>query len=311
MTFSLPTAVYRTELGQAYCGNSLEILAAMPARSVDLVMTSPPFALQKKKRYGNVSPEEYCDWFRPFADQIARVLRKRGSLVLDIGGSWTRGEPSRTLYQFELLLDLCGDHGPFCLAQEFYWYNPSKMPAPAQWVTIERIRVKDSVNTIWWLSKTPRPHADNRRVLKPYSASMEALLKRGYNKGRRPSGHVVSSKWSKRHKGAIPPNLITASNTRSNDAYLEACREHGLEIHPARFPEELPEFFIKFLTKPGQLVLDPFAGSNVTGSVSERLGRKWLAIDLREEYVLGSAYRFEGVGESLAETAANDQCKAR
>jgi len=230
---------------------------------------------------------------------IHRVLKPRGSFVLDIGGSWKKGEPTRTLYHFELLITLCGSGWPFRLAQEFYWYNPAKMPAPAQWVTVERIRVKDAVNPVWWLAKSSRPKASNRRVLRPYSKSMEELLAKGYNHGPRPSGHVVSEKWSKRQRGAIPPNLIIAANTRSNDPYLKACREHGLEVHPARFAEAVPQFFIKFLTRPGDIVLDPFCGSNLVGEVAERLARRWTSIEIRTTYVVGSAFRFDGIGERV------------
>jgi site-specific DNA-methyltransferase (cytosine-N4-specific) len=288
---------YKTKLGTAYCADCLAVLQNIAPESIDLVITSPPFALRRKKSYGNVSAEQYCDWFWPYAQAIARVLKRNGSFVLDIGGSWNKGEPTRTVYHFDLLLRLCGAGGPFRLAQEFYWYNPAKMPAPAQWVTVERIRVKDAVNPIWWLAKSARPKASNRRVLRPYTESMETLLKRGYNAGPRPSGHVVSDGWNRRHKGAIPPNLIVAANTRSNDGYLRGCRQFGLEVHPARFVEKVPEFFIKFLTKPGDIVLDPLSGSNVVGAVAERLGRRWISIEINEEYVVSSAFRFNGIGE--------------
>ena len=218
---------------------------------------------------------------------------------MDIGGSWNKGKPTRTLYHFELLLRLCDSSGPFHLAQEFYWYNPARMPAPAQWVTIDRVRVKDAVNPIWWVAKSARPKASNRRVLKPYTKSMEHLLAKGYNDGPRPSGHVVSKKWGKRQKGAIPPNLIIAANTKSSDPYMRACRKRDLEVHPARFVEAVPEFFINFLTRPGDTVLDPFAGSNVVGAVAERLGRKWVSIEIEKVYVIGSAFRFNGLGESV------------
>ncbi len=293
------TPLYRTKFGKAYCANCLDVLKGTPKNSVDLIITSPPFALRRKKSYGNVSAEEYCDWFWPFAQQITRILKPKGSFVLDIGGSWNKGKPTRTLYHFELLLKLCGSDGPFNLAQEFYWYNPAKMPAPAQWVTIERVRVKDAINPIWWLARTSKPKASNRRVLKPYTKSMENLLSRGYNNGARPSGHVVSDKWGKRQRGAIPPNVIIAANTRSTDPYIKSCKERGLELHPARFVEAVPEFFIKFLTQKNDTVLDPFAGSNVVGSVAERLERKWISVEINEEYVLGSAFRFNGTGDRV------------
>jgi len=291
--------IYKTKLGKAYCADSLDILRTLPSSSIDLVLTSPPFALRRKKSYGNVSADKYIGWFWPYAEQIARVLKRKGSFVLDIGGSWNKGEPTRTLYHFQLLTRLCDREGWFRLAQEFYWYNPAKMPAPAQWVTIERVRVKDAINPIWWLAKSARPNASNRRVLKPYTKSMEELFARGYNEGARPSGHVVSNKWGKRQKGAIPSNVIIAANTRSTDPYLRACRKYGLEVNPARFVPAIPEFFIKFLTRPGDIVLDPFSGSNVVGEVAERLGRKWISIEIKPEYVVGSAFRFNGLGETI------------
>ncbi|UCD59232.1 MAG: site-specific DNA-methyltransferase [Candidatus Hydrogenedentota bacterium] len=290
---------YRTRQGAAYCADCLDIMKCIPASSISLVLTSPPFALRRRKSYGNVSAEQYINWFWPFAMQIYRILRPDGSFVLDIGGSWNKREPTRSLYHFELLLRLCENGGPFKLAQEFYWHNRAKMPAPAQWVTIERVRVKDAVQPIWWLAKTARPKASNRWVLRPYSESMRTLIQKGYNAGARPSGHVVSNKWGRDNGGAIPGNIIEVSNTRSSDPYLRGCREHGLEVHPARFTEAVPEFFIKFLTRPRNLVLDPFAGSNVVGAVAERLGRRWISAEIRKEYVIGSAFRFDGLGEKL------------
>jgi len=213
---------YRTNRGICYNEDAITLLSLIPDNSINLVITSPPFALRRKKSYGNVSAEEYIDWFMPFAKEIHRVLKPDGSFVLDIGGSWNRGEPTRTTYHFELLLKLCGERGRFKLAHEFYWYNPAKMPAPAQWVTIERVRVKDAVHPIWWLSKTERPKASNKWVLTPYTESMKRLLAKGYNEGPRPSGHVVSGKWNRNHGGAIPPNIIIASNTKSTDPYIKA-----------------------------------------------------------------------------------------
>ena len=218
-----------------------------------------------------------------------------GSLVVDIGGAWIRGSPTRSIYHFELLVALVRDLG-FHLAEEFYWFNRARLPTPAQWVTIERIRVKDAVNPIWWLSKTERPNASNLRVLKPYSERHRKLIAGGaYNSGMRPSGHVISSAFGKDNGGAIPPNLLEVANTSSNDPYGRYCKRNGISKHPARFPRDIPEFFIKFLTEPGQLVLDPFAGSNMTGAVAEELGRKWLAYEKNPGYLDGSLGRFVGV----------------
>lgn len=272
----------------AFCGKILE------PNSVDLIMTSPPFGLVRKKTYGNADSDLYNDWFRPFAATFKRILKTNGSLVIDIGGSWIPGQPTRSLYHFKLLIMLCEEFG-FHLAQEFYWWNPAKLPTPAEWVTVRRIRVKDAFNCIWWLSPTPWPRADNRRVLQPYSDSMKTLLKNGYKAKLRPSGHDISKKFSINNGASIPPNLIAIANTESNGYYLRYCKEHNIKPHDARFPAAVPEYFIRMLTDPGDLVVDPFAGSCVTGEVCERLKRKWICVELNQEFIEGARARFVNI----------------
>jgi len=283
---------YTTKLGKIYLGDSLEVLGDMAANSVDLIMTSPPFGLVRKKEYGNVEAKQYLDWFKPFAKQFKRVLKDSGSLVIDIGGSWNPGEPTRSLYHFKLLIMLCEEFS-FYLAQDFYWWNPSRLPTPAEWVTVRRIRVKDAIDTVWWLSTTPWPKASNRRVLQPYSPSMRELLEKGYKAKKRPSGHDISENFSVDNGAAIPPNLIAIPNTESNSFYLRYCQEKGIKPHPARYPAELPEYFIRMLTDEGDVVVDPFAGSCVTGEVSECLSRRWICSELVEEYLAGALGRFQ------------------
>jgi len=287
---------FKTKLGRMYCVDSLDFMRNnMGDASVDLIMTSPPFGLVRKKTYGNIDADNYLTWFHPFGLEFHRILKPQGSLVIDIGGAWNRGQPTRNLYHFELLIMLCKDLG-FRLAQEFFWWNPSKLPTPAEWVTVRRIRVKDAVNCVWWLSKTPWPKASNRRVLSPYSDSMKSLLKNGYRAKKRPSGHDISTKFNINNNASIPPNLLAVPNTESNSYYLRYCKEKGLPQHPARFPSDVPEFFIRMLTDLGELIFDPFAGSCVTGEVAERLKRKWICCDNVEEYLAGALARF-GNGE--------------
>ena len=290
----LPELYYSTGYGVAYLGDALKLSKCIPDNSVNLIVTSPPFALNKKKPYGNVSSDKYVDWFRPFANEFHRILTDDGSLVIHIGGSWERGRPTRSLYHLELLVDLCrnGDR-VFYLAQDCYWFNPARLPSPAQWVTVKRVRVKDAVDPIWWLSKTPEPKADNRKILAPYSKAMKRLLERGYNAGLRPSGHDISDKFNRDHGGAIPPNLLVIANTESNSDYLRLCRKAEIRAHPARYPVELPEFFIKLLTDEGDIILDPFAGSNATGQAAESTLRKWIAFEKDELYLRGSLLRFK------------------
>ena len=283
--------IYQTDLGKAYCADSLAFLPILPDTSVDLVITSPPYALHFKKEYGNADQHEYVDWFLPFARQIKRVLKPDASFVLNIGGSWTPGAPVRCLYHFRLLLALCDDLG-FNLCQEFFWYNPAKMPAPAEWVNVRRVRVKDSVEYVFWLSASKFPRADNANVLQAYSKDMKRLIKRGIKRTKRPSGHNITTKFSTDKGGSIPPNLIECGNNESNSLYIKQSKKLGQKVHPARFPAELPRFFIQFLTDPGDVVLDPFSGSNTTGAVAEQLGRRWIAIEKDPTYANESELRF-------------------
>jgi site-specific DNA-methyltransferase (cytosine-N4-specific) len=282
---------YARGLGSAYLGDSLDLISRVESESVNLILTSPPFALTRKKEYGNRSSDEYVEWFLQFAPDFKRVLTADGSLVIDLGGAYLPGYPVRSIYQFDLLVRLCKEFGLF-LAQEFYHYNPARLPAPAEWVNVRRIRVKDSVNVVWWLSKSQWPKANNREVLRPYSPSMVGLLKNGYKAKLRPSGHDISSNFNVDHGGAIPPNVLELANTESNSLYLRLCKKAGLKPHPARFPRDFADFFVKFLTQPGDVVLDPFAGSNTTGWAAERLRRRWIAFEVREDYLEASKFRF-------------------
>lgn len=283
----------KTKHGEIFWGDSRSwLFNVAKAASVDLIMTSPPFGLVRKKSYGNEDAEQYCDWFRPFAEGFKRVLKDDGSLVIDIGGAWVPGQPTRSLYHFKLLVMLVEEFG-FHLCQEHFWWNPSKLPTPAEWVNVRRVRVKDAVNCVWWLAKTPFPKANNKRILQPYSASMQDLLRNGYVAKLRPSGHDISEKFGRDNGGSVPPNLLAIANTESNGRYQDYCREKNLPIHPARFPAQLPEYFIRFLTSPGDLVVDPFAGSCVTGAVAEQLKRKWVGCELSEDYLAGAVARFD------------------
>lgn len=295
---------YQTEWGGAVLGDSLRVLESLPEDSVDLVVTSPPYALHFKKEYGNADQSEYIDWLLPFAREIRRVLKNTGSFVLNVGGAWTPGKPTRSIYTYKLLIALVEEIG-FELAQEFFWYNPAKMPVPAEWVTVRRIRVKDSVEFVWWFGKTADPKATNRAVLRPYSKDMLRLKQRGIKPTKRPGGHVINEGFAKGDQGgSIPPNVIDEDtptdllkfgNNAANDAYTKRCKEAGIKIHPARFPAVLPEFFIKMLTDPEDIVIDPFAGSNTTGMVAEALGRRWISVDLDETYLEASKFRFDQV----------------
>jgi site-specific DNA-methyltransferase (cytosine-N4-specific) len=281
-------------MGRAYVGDALELLTGLDDASVDLVMTSPPFALQRKKEYGNENEEAYVDWLLQFSPELSRVIKETGSLVIDLGGAYRQGRPVRSLYNYRVLIRLCDEYG-WKLAEEFFWFNPAKLPSPIEWVNKRKIRAKDAVNTVWWLSKSDFPKADVRRVLAPYSDRMKKLIEDQasfFTPKKRPSGHDISDQFGRDNGGAIPSNLLQIPNTESNSAYLRYCKMVGTTGHPARFPIRLPEFFIEFLTDEQDTVLDIFAGSNTTGAAAERLGRRWIAFEKDQRYVAESAFRF-------------------
>jgi DNA modification methylase len=305
-----PKLYFKTRWGRAYLGDALKVLKGVPDGSVNLIVTSPPYALRAKKEYGSVDAENYVDWFMPFAKEFHRVLAEDGSFVLNIGGCWENGKPLRSLYHFELLLELCKT---FELAEEFVWIKPAALPSPAEWVNVRRIRVKDAFEYVWWLSKTPYPKANNRNVLQPYTDAMKHLLKNGYRQKKRPSGYQISRWFHEDNGGSIPPNFLVFGSQESNSHYIRMCDKHGLKVHPARYPFKLPDFFIRFLTDANDLVLDPFAGSNVTGEAAEKNGRRWLACEMVQDYLDASKFRFDPTQKSLdpPELSAGNQVLAR
>lgn len=309
------TIAYETDRGQCFEGFAEKILdspALQPYEyGVDLIFTSPPFPLNRKKRYGNQQGASYIKWLVSFAQTFRRMLKPTGSIVIEIGNSWEPGRPTMSTLALKALLAFL-EAGDFHLCQQFVWHNPARLPSPAQWVNVERIRVKDAFTHLWWMSPSERPKADNRQVLKAYSASMQQLLSSGkYNAGRRPSEHHIgATSFLTDNQGAIPSNVITAANTHANGDYLAYCRAHGLPHHPARMPSDLVTFFIKFLTEPGDLVLDPFAGSNTTGAAAEQLGRRWLAIEPQSDYVRGSQGRFPSLVQHATQSQAAEEASA-
>lgn len=308
---------FETNLGAYYFGDSDDLLTTDLGRSlvgkVQLILTSPPFPLNNKKSYGNLEGDKYLQWFIDLAPIFAELLREDGSIVIELGNAWEEGRPVQSLLSLEALMGFVRNpKADLRLCQQFVCYNPSRLPSPAQWVTVNHIRATDSFTHVWWMARSDFPKADTGRVLRPYSKSMQMLLKRQkYNSGKRPSEHNISpSGFAVNRGGSIPhnffeldaidkdrdprlPNAFSFSNTRSNDFFQRTCRERNIQMHPARMPEGLASFFIEFLSDPDDLVLDPFAGSNTTGFVAECLGRRWVSVDIREDYVEQVKVRFE------------------
>lgn len=293
---------YQTDKGTMYLGDCEKLIKEYINISgfckANLIFTSPPFPLNRAKRYGNMTGEEYLKWFSGLASLFSDVLTDDGSIVIEIGNAWEKGMPVHSTLPMETLLKF-KEEGNLYLCQEFIHYNPSALPAPIEWVNKKRMRVKDAFTRIWWMSKVPYPKADNRQVLVQYSKQMQKLIdKKEYNAGRRPSEHIIGgNSFAVDNGGAIPANVIIAANTVGRGGYFEYCKKHDLEIHPARMPHDIPEFFIRLLTQENDLVIDPFAGSNMTGAVAEQLNRKWIGIEINSAYAEGSKGRFNKIND--------------
>ena len=290
--------VFTTQLGTALLAEAETAIGLIANKSVDLILTSPPYPLTTQKTYGNLNPDAHIDWLVSLAAGWKDKLTDTGSLILNLADVFTPGAPAISLYQERLLIRLCDELG-YTLAQKFYWENSSKMPGPAEWVCVRRIRVTPSIEQVYWLTtNATTAKANNKQVLRSYSHSMqERIAHNGENNQRRhkrPSGHVLKpGAFAVDNGGSIPHNLIIAPNTDSNGLYQTRCREERLPIHPARFPKALPTFFIQFLTEPGNLVFDPMAGSATTAEAAEELGRRWIINERSLTYLQGAALRFE------------------
>lgn len=326
--------LYQTDYGKFYLGKcESEIDKLNLEGKVQLLITSPPYPLNKKKKYGNMVGNEYLEWFTGLSPLFSKLLKPNGSLVMEIGNSWESGRPVQSLLHIKSLMQFVENpKANLRLCQEFVCYNPAKLPSPAQWVTIKRIRAIDSFTHVWWMANSDYPKADNRRILRPYSKSMKNLLKRGsYNSGKRPSEHKISEKsFLNNNNGSIshnvleleqidqnkelrlPYSMMSMSNTKSNDYFMKTCRKRGIIPHPARMPLELASFFIEFLTDEGDLVFDPFAGSNTTGFCAEKLKRNWISIEADDRYGIQSSIRFEenNINTNLRKTECFNKIEA-
>jgi len=261
---------YSTHCGAYVKGDSIALLNDVKMKKlkgkVNLILTSPPYPLNGKKSYGNFTGEAYLKWFVAMAPILSDLLTEDGSIVIDIGNAWAPGRPVQSLLHLKALLGFA-EHpdANLRLIQPFVCYNPSRLPSPAQWVTINRIRTVDSFTHVWWFAKSDFPKADNTRTLRPYSKSMRSLLKRGsYNDGKRPSEHDISEQsFLKDHGGAIAhnffeiesmdparqvrlPNAFSFANSASVDFFHRECKRNRIQPHPARMPVGLASFFYSF-----------------------------------------------------------------
>lgn len=313
-------SVFSTKRGESFYGDSFDLINDKKfikkyKGKVNLIFTSPPFSLIKKKSYGNKIGELYINWLKQFAKPLSELLTKDGSIVIELGNSWEKGNPVFSTTPIEALLEFKREANLF-LCQEFICYNPSRPPNGAEWVTVKRIRVKDSYTRLWWMSKTPYPKSNNRNILVNYSEGMRRILKRQkLYTGKRPSGYKITSNFLKnKNEGSISPNFLSLnekdylhetlenslaiSNTDTDKLFYDFCLKNKLQKHPARMQAALVEYFIRFLTEEKDIIFDPFSGSNITGMVSQSLKRKWVSCEKELDFIKSSTIRFFNESEA-------------
>ncbi|HHX37453.1 MAG TPA: site-specific DNA-methyltransferase [Clostridiaceae bacterium] len=272
-------------LNQFLCGDCTEVMKQLDTESIDLIVTSPPYADQRDYGATNtkIKADGYVEWFRPKAEQMYRILKRNGSFVLNINDKVVDG--FQHLFVFKLVITLCDEIG-FNLVRDYIWYNPAT--PPNVYSTGKYGRTKKSHEYCFWFSKSDEWTFNLDPIRTPYKKGMKKFLN-GEGKGERsqntrPSTHNFDCEkvWTN-HGGADPGSVISIANTNSNDSFLRLCKEKGI-THPARFPKRLVEFFILAGSNEGDIVLDPFSGSGTTAVVAAKNNRRWIGIDANQAY---------------------------
>lgn len=297
-----PVTIFLTNYGAALWSLAEDAAGLIDEASLRLLLASPPYALNTKKKYGNVAAGEYVDWLTRILERLMPCMKTDGSIVLNIGDSWQKGMPAINTVQERLVIAL-EDRLGLKLCQRLMWQNTSALPTPTNYVGIQRIRLKQALECLWWFTPHPdgRAYADNRAILEPYSDRMKRVIASGgQGRSKRPSGHASrEGAFSNDNGGSIAPNIFRVPNS-GDQTFSAACREAKLPVHPARMPLELARRLIAFLSQEGETIFDPFGGSSTTGKAAEELGRQWITTEAAREYVEAARLRFEPASSAHA-----------
>lgn len=286
---ALQLAPSHPQRNMLYHGDSREILTRFQAETVDLIVTSPPYANQREKTYGGIAPDDYVDWFLPISQELQRVLKPTGSFILNIKERVVNGE--RHTYVLELILALRKQG--WLWTEEYCWHK--KNAYPGKWPN----RFRDSWERCLHFTKARKFAMYQEAVMVPMGDWANGRLKSlSETDKRRDESRVKSgfgknvSNWVGRKK-AYPTNVLHTST------------ECGNVGHSAAFPVELPTWFIKLFTQAGDLVLDPFMGSGTSALAAKQLGRHYVGIERESDYCAIATQRVAQAqfGEALRETS--------
>lgn len=249
-------------------GDSLDVLKKLPDNSVDLIVTSPPYADQRKSTYGGISPDKYVEWFMPIADELLRVLHPKGTFVLNIKEKVVNSE--RHTYVMELIIEMRKQG--WLWTEEFIWHK--KNCFPGKWPN----RFRDSWERLLQFNKQKDFNMYQDEVRVPMGDWAKTRLKNLSETDKRRDNSKVGSGFGKNVSKWVGRDLAYPTNV------LMMATESSNKKHSAVFPKELPSWFIKLFTKPGDVVLDPFLGSGTTSIAAFQLDRNSIGIEIQEEY---------------------------
>jgi len=250
------------------CGDAAEQLKKLARNSVDLVVTSPPYADSRINTYGGVSPSKYVEWFLPISQELLRVLKPSGTFILNIKERVVSGE--RHTYVLELILEM--KRQGWLWTEEFIWHKKNSFPG--KWPN----RLRDSWERLLQFNKTKKFAMYQQEVMVPVGGWAKTRLKSLSEVDKRRDESRVGSGFGKNISNWLNRDKVYPNNV------LHIATECGNKNHSAVYPEALPEWFIKLFTKENDWVLDPFLGSGTTIKVAQRMGRHSIGIEILPEY---------------------------
>jgi len=257
-----------TPLDEIICGDCKDVLEKFPDDCIDLIVTSPPYADSRKKTYGGIHPDDYVKWFLPRAEQFLRVLKPTGTFILNIKEKVVGGE--RHTYVIELIMEM--RRQGWLWTEEFCWHK--KNCYPGKWPN----RFRDAWERCIQFNKQKKFNMNQEAVMVPMGNWAKTRLKRLSETDKKRDESKVESGFGKNVSNWLGRDKVYPTNV------LHMATECNNRNHSAAFPEDLPRWFIKLFTRPGDVVLDPFIGSGTTAVAAMNLNRHYVGIDVLEEY---------------------------
>jgi len=290
---------FSTNLGLALWTSSNKAFEAL-GEPIHLLLTSPPYPIREARAYGAVTPQQYIDFICGAIEPIVKNLAPGASVALNVTNDCFQSRSPARVISHERLCVALEDRFGLSKMDSLIWHKTSAPPGPIQWASINRMQLNQGYELVLWFTNDPsKVFSDNRRVLQPHSEKHLELIAAGgekrtasYSDG---AYRIKEGSFGNITPGKIPTNVLSFAHSCADQRqYKKRARELGLPVHGAPMPLRLAKFLIEFLTEPGHLVVDRFAGSMTTAKAAELTGRRWLAAEMMAEYVRGGAERFRG-----------------